>query len=144
MPYKYRGDIAHSDVAFDAWGPTLEDVFTGAAQATLQVMVEDLAAVRPAETVELSLTQESEEMLLFDFLGELIFYKDARRLLLLPQQIVTTHTETGNWNLQATLQGEKIDEGRHRLDTDVKAVTMLRFKVAQVPGGWRATVVLDV
>lgn len=144
MPYQYRGDIAHSDVAFDAWGPTLEDAFSEAAKATLQVMVEDLSALRPAETVELSLTQESEEMLLFDFLGELIFYKDAHRLLLLPQQLVISHNETGKWSLQATLQGEDIDAGRHRLDTDVKAVTMLRFTVAQVPGGWRATVVLDV
>jgi SHS2 domain-containing protein len=47
-------------------------------------------------------------------------------------------------SLQATLQGEEIDASRHRLDTDVKAVTMLRFSLAQIPEGWRATVVLDV
>jgi SHS2 domain-containing protein len=143
MPYEYRGDIAHADIAFDAWGKSLEDVFQEAAKATVQVMAEDLSAIRQSETFEISLDQVSEEMLLFDFLNELIFYKDARRLLLLPDRLSIARTEEG-CSLQATLAGEEIDPQRHRLNTDVKAVTMLRFSLAQVPEGWRATVVLDV
>ncbi|HJV34675.1 archease [Geomonas sp.] len=143
MPYEYRGDIAHADIAFDAWGKTLEDVFQEAAKATMQVMAENLSAIRQAETFEISLDQRNEEMLLFDFLNELIFYKDARRLFLLPDRLSITTTEEG-CSLQATLAGEEIDPQRHRLNTDVKAVTMLRFSLAQVPQGWRATVVLDV
>jgi SHS2 domain-containing protein len=145
MPYQYRGDIAHADIAFDAWGETLEELFKGAAEATMQVMVEDLTAVRPLETVAISLEEEDEEMLLFEFLNELIFYKDARRLLLLPERLLIAQLEDGaGYTLQATLQGEEIEVGRHRLNTDVKAVTMLRFTVARVAEGWRATVVLDV
>jgi len=145
MPYQYRGDIAHADIAFDAWGETLEELFKGAAEATMQVMVEDLMAVRPLETVTISFDQEDEEMLLFDFLNEFIFYKDARRLLLLPEQLLIAQSEDGaGYTLQATLLGEEIEAGRHRLITDVKAVTMLRFSVARVADGWRATVVLDV
>jgi SHS2 domain-containing protein len=145
MPYQYRGDIAHADIAFDAWGETLEELFNEAAEATMQVMVENLTAVRPLETVAISLEEENEEMLLFDFLNELIFYKDARRLLLLPERLLIAQLEDGaGYTLQATLQGEEIEVGRHRLNTDVKAVTMLRFSVARVADGWRATVVLDV
>ena len=145
MPYQYRGDIAHADIAFDAWGDTLEELFSGAAEATMQVMVEDLTAVRPLETVDCSLVQDDVEMLLFDFLNELIFYKDARRLLLLPAQIRIAELKDGaGYQLQASLQGEEIEVGRHQLNTDVKAVTMLRFSVARVAQGWRATVVLDV
>jgi SHS2 domain-containing protein len=145
MPYQYRGDIAHADIAFDAWGDTLEGLFKGAAEATLQVMVEDLAAVRPLETVAISLEQEDAEMLLFDFLNELIFYKDAKRLLLLPERLlISQQADDAGYTLQATLQGEQIEVGRHHLNTDVKAVTMLRFSVARVADEWRATVVLDV
>ena len=144
MPFQYRGDIAHADIAFDAWGPTLEDLFRGAAEATMQVMVQDLTAVRSLETVVLASSEADPEMLLFDFLNELIFYKDARRLLLLPGQLTITKAEGGGYALQATLQGEEIDAGRHQLNTDVKAVTMLRFSVTPVAEGWRATVVLDV
>jgi len=145
MPFQYRGDIAHADIAFDAWGETLEELFKGAVEATMQVMVEDLTAVRPLETVAISFDQESEEMLLFDFLNDFIFYKDSRRLLLLPEHLSIARLEDGTgYTLRATLKGEEIEVGRHRLITDVKAVTMLRFSVVRVADGWRATVVLDV
>ena len=143
MPYEFRGDIAHADIAFNAWNVTMEDLFKDAAEATIKVMVENVTAVRPTETVEISLDQTNEEMLLFDFLNELIFYKDARRLILLPSKITFSRSEAG-CNLKATLQGEEINTDRHRMNTDVKAVTMLRFSLTQVQEGWRATVVLDV
>jgi SHS2 domain-containing protein len=143
MPYEYRGDIATADIAFNAWGKTIEEVFTEAAKATIQVMVDDLSAVRRIEAVEVKLEQTSEEMLLFDFLNELIFYKDARRLILLPAQL-SIGKSGEKCTIEATLRGETIDPGRHRLNTDVKAVTMLRFALTQVDEGWRATVVLDV
>lgn len=143
MPYQYRGDIAHADIAFDAWAPTLEELFQEAARATMQVMVENLDGVRPAQTLEVKLEQENEEMLLFDFLNELIFYKDARRLLLVPTDVRVAPSDNG-FLLRARLSGEEIDVTRHQMSTDVKAVTMLRYKLEQVPEGWRATVVLDV
>lgn len=143
MPFTYRGDIAHADVAFDAWAPTLEELFREAAQATMAVMVENLEQLRRTEILELKLEQENEEMLLFDFLNELIFYKDARRLILLPAELEISRSG-GGVTMLATVTGEEIDVTRHHLSTDVKAVTMLRYKVEQVPDGWRATVVLDV
>lgn len=143
MPYQYRGDIAHADVAFDAWAKTLEELFRDAARATVQVMAENLEGIRRTQTVEVRLTQENEEMLLFDFLNELIFYKDARRLLLLPAELTITRGESG-LELDVTLQGEEIDPARHEMNTDVKAVTMLRYSVEETDEGWRATVVLDV
>lgn len=143
MPFEYRGDIAHADIAFDAWAPTIEELFQDAARATMQVMVENLAQVRPAQTLEVKLEQENEEMLLFDFLNELIFYKDARRLLLVPTEVSIAPGDSG-FALRARLSGEEIDVTRHQMNTDVKAVTMLRYKLEKVPQGWRATVVLDV
>ena len=143
MPFEYRGDIANADVAFNAWADTLEELFREAARATMRVMIDDLAAIRATQTVELQLDQESEEMLLFDFLSELIFYKDARRQLLLPAQLAFYKTDTG-FGLKGTLQGEEIDMARHEMSTDVKAVTMLRFSLARLAEGGRATVVLDV
>ncbi|HBA90066.1 MAG TPA: protein archease [Geobacter sp.] len=143
MPFEYRGDIAHADVAFNAWAGTLEELFREAARATMQVMVENLAAVRPTQTVDLKLEQENLEMLLFDFLNELIFYKDARRLILLPDHLAISESD-GGYMVEGTLRGEEIDVARHEMNTDVKAVTMLRYSLEQVPQGWRATVVLDV
>ncbi|MCM0084488.1 archease [Geomonas sp. Red32] len=145
MPYEYRGDIAAADIAFNAWGSTLVELFTDAARATLQVMMEDPNEIRPSVKVDVELEQGSEEMLLFDFLNELIFYKDARRLFLLPARLAITATATGKgFKVTGVLEGEQIEPKRHRVQTDVKAVTMLRFSLEKVDTGWRSTVVLDV
>lgn len=143
MPFKYLGEIAVADIAFEATGATVEEVFISAAQATMQVMVGELGSIRQAETLQVELEQQGVEMLLFDFLNELLFYKDARRLLLLPTELKIT--EKGEHSvLKAELRGETLDSGRHRVETDVKAVTLHRFSVARSAEGWRATVVLDV
>lgn len=143
MPFKYLGDIAVADIAFEATGATLEELFASAAQATMQVMVGDLATIRQAETLRVEVEQQTPEMLLFDFLNELIFYKDARRLLLLPAELQITE-EGEHASLKAELRGETLDGERHRMETDVKAVTLHRLSVTKEAEGWRATVVLDV
>jgi len=143
MPFRYLGDIAVADIAFEATGATLEEMFVSAGHATMQVMVGDLATIRQVETVQVELEQQGVEMLLFDFLNEIIFYKDARRLVLLPTE-VTIVPSGDEMTLRAELRGETLDGGRHRMETDVKAVTLHRFSVKEIEGGWQATVVLDV
>ena len=49
MPYRYLEDIATADVAFEAWGDTLEEMFVAAADATMNVMVSDLDTIAPVE-----------------------------------------------------------------------------------------------
>ncbi len=82
MPYRYLEDIATADVAFEAWGDTLEEMFVAAADATMNVMVSDLDTIARVEYRTLQATAEELDMLLFELLQELIFYKDAERLLL--------------------------------------------------------------
>lgn len=82
MPFKYLEDIATADVAFEAWGRTLPEMFVAAADATMNAMVVDLETIEPKEVREVQLESESLDMLLFQLLQELIFYKDAERLLL--------------------------------------------------------------
>ncbi|MFW6181362.1 MAG: archease, partial [Spirochaetota bacterium] len=88
------------------------------------------------------------EMLLFDFLQEIIFRKDAEgrfyRLESLRVEDPPDGETGGRWRLNAVLGGEEIDPARHRVSVDVKAVTLLSFSVRRTAGGWEATVVLDV
>ena len=144
MPYRYREDIATADVAFEAWGETPADLFRSAADATLNVMVEKPETVQAVASVPCSLGNSALDLLLFDFLGELIFLKDARRLLLRPRHISITEIADG-WRLESELGGEPIDPARHQLQVDVKAVTLHRLEVVQTDSGcWRALVVLDI
>ena len=141
--YAYLDDVAIADVAFRAWGPSLEAAFRESARATTGVMVDDLASVRPLERRAVTLRAQDPEMLLLDYLQELVYYKDAERLFLLPESL-SIRAEADGCRLEGTLAGEPVDRARHALGGDVKAVTLHRFRVYREDGGWVAEAVLDV
>lgn len=143
MPFKYLEDIATADVAFEAWGRTLPEMFVAAADATMNAMIVDLETIEPKEAREAQLESESLEMLLFQLLQELIFYKDAERLLLRVARVEIQGGE-GACTLEAEMRGEGIDPDRHDLIVDVKAVTLHRYRVEETPDGWKSTVILDI
>lgn len=143
MPYQYLEHIATADAAFEAWGTTSEELFTAAADATLNVMLADLETVRKEREVTIDIENVEMDLLLFDFLNELVFYKDARRLLLRVDSL-TIAPRPDCFALHAIASGEEIDFSRHDLSADVKAVTMHRFKVEETAEGWQASVVLDI
>lgn len=143
MSYRFIEDIAIADVAFEAWGEDLAGVLTAAAEATLNVMVSDLDSVAIRERRIVNLEAEEPDLLLFDFLQEVIFFKDANQLLLRPSNVVAEARES-ICRVSAELVGEELDMERHDLVVDVKAVTLHRFVVERVDGRWRAFVVLDI
>ncbi|MDA8178426.1 MAG: archease [Deltaproteobacteria bacterium] len=142
-PYRYLEGIATADVAFEAWGPTPEDVFLAAADATLNTMVEEIGTVAPREHREISIAADALDLLLLELLQELVYHKDAERLLLRVRDLRIEETGSG-YRLQAEAIGETIDPGRHALLADVKAVTLHRLVVEKTTDGWHAIVVLDV
>ena len=146
MSYKFREDIAMADVAFEAEGKTLEELFEAAALAVTNTMVKELKSVKTTEKKEMSLENKELDRLLHDFMQEIIFEKDANLLLFSGYELKITKLETGNWKLTATCKGEKLDMNKHELLVDVKAVSWHMFKVEQDQKTkmWGAFVILDV
>lgn len=143
MPYRYLENIATADIAFEAWGQTLEETFVAAADATMNVMVEELDSITPIQRRIIDVSAEEIDMLLFETLQELIFYKDADTLLL-RVTAVRIRKEDDTFFLTGDAYGEEIDPARHELTVDVKAVTLHRFALRQTSEGWHATVILDI
>jgi SHS2 domain-containing protein len=143
MPYEFLEDVATADIAFKARGKDLVELFTAAADATMNVMVEELDSIRPLARRDFSLENEALDMLLFDFLQELIYFKDADQLLLRVDRL-DFREEDGRHLLAAQTAGEIIDPERHETRVDVKAVTLHQFELQQTPQGWEATVILDI
>ena len=143
VPYRFRDDVALADVAFETWGTTLEEVFIAAADAAMNVMVEDLATIGRSHEFAIELAHDQLDLLLFSFLNELIFLKDARRLLLRVQGLSVQINNSG-FTLKASVYGEVLDPRRHPLIVDVKAVTLHRFSLKQTDAGWEAFVILDI
>lgn len=143
MPYAYRDDLATADIAFEAWGATLESTFVAAAEATLNVMVEELDTVELEEERSIELESDAIDMLLFDTLQEIIYWKDAEGLLMRLDE-PTISEENGAFRLRGTLRGEAIRRDEHETRVDVKAITMHRFALEPTDRGYKATVVLDI
>ncbi len=130
------------DIGVHLRAETLDGLFAAAAEAFLDA-VTDAAGVRPADEVVLSCRAAELDLLLHDFLSELLFRFDARRLLLRPTA-VTVRPDAPGWRVDAHLAGEALDSGRHAVDRVLKAVTYHELAVSQDASGWSATVVFDI
>jgi SHS2 domain-containing protein len=143
MPYHYLEDVGTADIAFEATGCDLPELFTAAADATMNVMIDNLDAIESRETRQIELPSDKIDMLLFDFLQELIYFKDARRLLLRVCQMQIDHKDEG-YLLKAKVAGEQLDDTRHQQRADVKAVTLHGFSVEKHGDNWKGRVLLDI
>lgn len=141
MPYKFFSDMAIADVAFEATGKTLEEMFESAALAVTDTMVKDLKSVRHKNRKKILVKDEKIDMLLFKFLQRLVYYKDAERLLFSKFSIKIKRKPL---QISCVAEGEKLDMKRHDLTVDVKGVTLHNFEAEETRSGWRAQVVLDI
>ena len=143
MPYEFLDDVAIADIAFEAWGKDLPELFQAAGDATINTMIDNLEAIEPREQRIISLENEALDLLLFNFLQELVYYKDSEQLMLRAQQ-VQIQEKDNKQQLNAVATGEKLDPNRHLQRVDVKAVTLHRFQVEETANGWTAMVILDI
>jgi SHS2 domain-containing protein len=143
MPYHYLEEIGTADIAFEATGRDLPELFRDAADATTNVMIDNIEAIQSRQTRRIELSNDNLDMLLFDLLQELIFLKDAERLLLRIRELEISKRDE-SYVLKATAEGESLDAERHHQRADVKAVTLHDFSVEQTEHGWKARVLLDI
>ena len=135
-------EVALADCAVDVEGRDLGDLFETAAAALVRLMV-DPATVPLTLERALELEAEALDLLLYDWLSELIFLKDRDRQVF-PHCRVRVGGE-GPFHLKAQLQGGVIDPERTTLGADPKAVTFHQFALQPVEGaGWRARLVIDI
>ena len=107
MPYEFLEDVATADIAFRAWGEALEETFVAAATAVMQVMVENCDAIRPCQERRITVEDEALDLLLFNFLQEFVYYKDAEQLMLLVEQVEIAR-RNDQYGLAATAHGDYV------------------------------------
>jgi SHS2 domain-containing protein len=143
MPYRFLEGLTMADIAFEATGKSIEEMFVSAAEAMANTQIEDLRSLDTKVKKEFTLEAPDLERLLHDFLQELIFLKDAD-LLLFKQHTLKIEQTTAGYSLKASLKGEAIDMKKHKMLVDVKAVSWHKFKVEKTKSGWKAVVIIDV
>lgn len=136
---KYRYIEHPSDVGFEAYGETLEELFAHAALAMLSFMT-DVEAIEPAEERAVHVKAEDLYSLMFDWLDELLFLFEADSLVMNVFEITVDPAE---FSIGGTCRGGRFDPEKHDAGIIIKAVTYNMMEVKK-NGRWHARVVLDV
>ncbi len=143
MPYEIVDDITRADIAFRISGTDLNELFFSGAEALISAILENPESVSHNIEKKFIFKNRSLDMLLYDFLSDLIFIKDAESLLLLPEEINISNLDN-TYHFNSLLYGEIINYQKHNLKVDVKAVTMHNLRIEKTQTGWEAVFVLDL
>ena len=142
--FRFLEDIAVADVAFEAVGDVPSELFTAAAHAVMEILANPTTVLN---TWRRTFDREDEQPadLLFDWLSEMVYLKDAEGVVFSQATAAVTQDPSRRcWRLHGELIGEPIDPARHELRSDVKAVTKHLYEVRKSGGQWKARVVLDI
>jgi len=139
--FRFREDVSIADCAVEVWGDSLADLLATAARALAELMVEP-GTFGERETRAVSLEAESTELLLHDWLSELIFLKDRDRAIF-PRAEVRAG-EAPPFRLDATLHGDVVDPASTRRGIDVKAITLHELRAEREGAGWHGHFVADL
>ncbi|AFK20400.2 archease [Haloferax mediterranei ATCC 33500] len=136
MCYTLREHTA--DVAVEAHGSTLGNVFAAVADGLTAAMCDELAET--GDRFSFSVRAESREALLFDYLDQLIYERDVRGVLPAAHEATVRQTDD-EWIVDASARGIPFADVDAR---DVKAVTYSEMRLEETGNGWEAYVVFDV
>lgn len=128
-----------ADIGFRVRAATLGELFARAAEAVVWLAFE-AEGIEERESCELAATGWDWESLMVNWLSEVLFQLDARRLLLKRFEV----TRIGPEAVAGRGYGEPWNPERHHAKLVIKGVTYHQLAVEQRPEGWYAQVILDI
>ena len=128
-----------ADVGLEARGADLPELFANAARGMFAI-IGSLDTIKPAKELSVKATADNLENLLVSWLGELLYLSSTKAMVFSRFEI----TEIDEKHVLAKALGEPIDQTRHELCTEVKAVTYHNLKVAKVGQIWVGRVLFDI
>ncbi len=140
MPFEFFDHTG--DIGVRVRGASLDELFAEAAAALTATLV-DPATVDRRVREWATLEATSLDLLLVDWLNDLVFRFDVDGLLVARTEPHVVR-EGGGFKLEAALEGEPFDPARHRVRVLVKGATYHHLAIAQTPEGFETSVVFDV
>jgi SHS2 domain-containing protein len=128
-----------ADIGITAYGADMKQVFANAARGLFSIIT-NLDNVASTKKLDIQVTAPDREALLLQWLNELIYLFETRKMLFSRFEI----TVIADTELKAKAFGEKINLKKHELKTQVKAATYHMLKIEQNEDGWKAQVIFDV
>ncbi|MBD3387544.1 MAG: archease [Candidatus Altiarchaeales archaeon] len=126
MAYEFLDHTA--DLKFRASGKDFEEALAEAARALTEAIAGD-SKIEAKILKEFTVTIHKPEILVHDFLQELVYMFSADHLLFADFDLELK--ESMGYRLTAKVKGEKYDPKRHKLKAEVKAVTYHELKAEE-------------
>ena len=136
---RYRLFDHTADLGVEVYGKTANELFANAAFAVFDILA-DLSHVSPAVERKIVVEGDGWEDLLVNYLREILYLFNGEGLLLKEFSIIDIDPR----HLEGTVSGEPFDPSRHRINTEIKAVTYHQAAVRETPKEWSARVIFDV
>jgi SHS2 domain-containing protein len=128
-----------ADIGVRGFGPTKEAAFEQAAVALTAVMT-DPEKVNSVQEITVACEAPDDEMLLTDWLNQLIFEMATRNLL-----FGRFSVQVQNHQLRGSAWGEPVDIAKHDPAVEIKGATYTELRVFEDENGvWYAQCVVDV
>jgi SHS2 domain-containing protein len=128
-----------ADIGLRAYGKDLKQCFVNAAYGMFNILA-DLKNVRAEKRLTISLKAPNLEELFLSWLSELLYLYNGKKIILKEVQIDKLSEKA----ISAKAIGERLNAKRHRLKTEIKAVTYHQLKVEKLKAGWQGQVIFDV
>ena len=127
-----------ADIGVRGFGPTKAEAYEQVALA-MTAVVTDPSSVAARESVAIRCEAPDDELLLVEWLNQLI-YEMATRKMLFGRFAVTVD----GLALAGTAWGERVDVARHHPAVEIKGATFTALRVSHEASGWLAQTVVDV
>jgi SHS2 domain-containing protein len=128
-----------ADIGIIAYGADIKEVFANAALGLFNLMA-DLDGLKENIKREVEMSAEDIEILLVEWLNELIYISDVDHIIFKRFDI----SELSNNSIKATCFGEKIKPGQHMLKREIKAATYHMLRIGKENNGYKVQVIFDI
>jgi SHS2 domain-containing protein len=138
--FKYLEHI--TDAYIESWGEDLEEAFSNAATATINVMFE-IKNVRGTNKIDFQVEGEDYLELLFNWLEKVLLIISIDNQVISSFEIKISKLDT-KYRLTGWGMAEAIDISKHNYRTEIKGITYHEMEVLQKDGQYKVRFILDL
>ncbi len=128
-----------ADIGIIAYGADIKQVFANAALGLFTLMADTDDFKEDIER-ELKLSAEDVEVLLVEWLNELIYIFDVEHIFFRRFEV----DELTSTQIKARCFGEKVKTSQHKLKREIKAATYHMLKINKEDVGYKVQVIFDI
>jgi SHS2 domain-containing protein len=141
MSYTFLDHTA--DIAVEVSGESIEELFLSSAEAWKESVIEQ-KNISVSNTRNISITGESLEILLVQFLSELNYFLLTKKWLMDSIENLEIKEQNERWHLNAKINGEEYNASKHFIKEEIKAITFHQLEIKKKKNEFSTIIVFDI